>query len=57
MHRSSAEVVKVIGRAARLRPVGLAVVVVIADCRLVVNSMIGKNVDCSLGVLPLRLPT
>jgi hypothetical protein len=48
--------VKVISRPTRLRPVGFAIVIVITDRGLVINSVASKNVDCSSSLLPLRLP-
>ena len=55
-HRKVAEVVKVIGSASGLWPHRLTVIVVIADCGLVINSMAVQNANCTLSLLPLSLP-
>src|SRR5438034_8563116 len=47
---------EIVGGAPWFRTISFAIVIVITDSRLIVNSMAVENVDCRLRVLPLRLP-
>src|SRR5207248_6491074 len=55
-HSKLTEIVEIIGCASRLWPYRLAVIIVIADCRLVVNSVTVEKANCTLSLLPLSLP-
>src|SRR6266567_6711813 len=50
------EITEIVCRGPRLGPISLAIVIMVANRGLVVNSVTRQNIDGGLGLLPLSLP-